>query len=232
MANYYQPELEGFYAHHVVPHGLKGRLPGATPAPDTRTHKRGVVGEGQQVMNFDVPDRNLEVSTGGLIPVDNSPHNMTDPGWDPRGWRVGGMRRMEVEEDAQSEDHPDGPQIVSAWESAPVVEVGPDDQIFTAQGTTDPPSVDHDPEFVDELRELGDYAFEDPSTGERKLPWLAHVAGKRYMVEGHHRSIAARTSREGTFSAHEIQARDWDELLSRAGYAPRNASGRIIGENS
>lgn len=231
-AQFHQPELDNFYSHHVTPHGLRGRLPGATPAEDTRTHKRGAVGEGQQVMNFDLPAQNLEVSTGGLIPVDNSPHSRNDPNWDSRGWSVGGMRREEVESDAQSEDHPDGPQIVDAWESAPVVEVGPDDQIFTAQGSVTPPSVDHDPDTVDELRELGEYAFEDPATGAKKLPWLAQVAGKRYMMEGHHRAIAARTSQDGAFSAHEIQARDWDELLSRAGYAPRTASGRIIDEPS
>jgi hypothetical protein len=234
---FHQPELDGFYAHHVVPQGLNARLPYRASAEDPpSTHKRGVVGEGQQMLNFDAPSEPLETSRAGLIPVDKTGPTVytagqgytsqsNDPNWDDRAWRVGGMRRIEVEGDLQSEDHPDGPDIVRSWESAPVEMIDPDAQIFTNQ--VEDGSVQVDEEFVDELRDMGDYAYSDPQTGAPKNPWIAQVAGKRYLLEGHHRAVAGRTSGDGSFPAHVLEADNWDDLLGRAWYAPRNLDGSI-----
>ena len=223
---FFQDPLEGFYSSEVqgidMPgwHQPRPRRPEDAPPHDPGPiTKRGVVGEGQTMLNIDAPGAPLETSRAGLVPVDAS----NDPDWDRSAWAFGGMRRSEVEEDMQSLDHPEGPEVVAGWQSAPVETIGPDMELRTNQGSSPwvrpwdgrsrAPEVDSiDEEFVDELREEGDLAFADPNSGEERYPWIAQVGGKRYLMEGHHRALAARSRGTGEFPAHVIRGGNWGQI--------------------
>ena len=227
-----QPELDRFWGNEVWGGtSTQGRLPkrGFDPydtdyrlGPDT---KRGVVGQGQQVMNFDEPDRPLEVAQGGLVPVDSR----VDPTWSRWAWRHGGASRALLESDPD-DTHAQG--IVAGWKRQPVQTIGPDDEIRTNQGKVQVPGVgthpgfpasveEIDPDAVTELREEEDLAFMDPNTGDEEFPWVAQVQGKRYLMEGHHRALAARSRGTGEFPAHVMQADDWDDVERQIGVGPR-----------
>lgn len=225
-----QDSLPGFFTPEVSPQGFgaRRREQPYRPPPPQPTHKRGEVGEGQRILNFDAPDHPLETSTAGLIPVDS----FVDDTWDNSSWRFGGARRSEVESGADSRDHPEGPQVVAGWESAPVETIGPDTQIRTGQGEpafehritgkTEPPGVEHDPDHVEMLRDEGDLAFLDPDTSEEKFPWVAQVEGKNYLMEGHHRAIAARTRDSGEFPAHVLRGANWGQIEEQLYDGPRS----------
>ena len=224
-----QEPLEGFYGASATPHGLKGRLPERAPTasvddlgPDT---KRGTVGQGQQMLNFDNPRRQLETAESGLVPI----HGEVDPDWDESMWRIGGMKR--IDPTTRSEDF--GPYsgdqaevITAGWERAPVETIGPDDEVRTGQGDTAygeaPAHVWHEEDKVAEIREVGDDGFLDHMDNETpQLPWVAQVQGKRYLMEGHHRAMAARTRDEGSFPAHVLRGNNWGQIEEQIYDGPR-----------
>ncbi|MCA1781926.1 MAG: hypothetical protein ABR616_18770 [Dermatophilaceae bacterium] len=181
------------------------------PGPNT---KRGQVGQGQQVMNFDAPHIPLEVAQSGFVPV----NEFADPDWDNSSFYMGGRNRGQ----ATGGSH-EAQTIVDGWKNAPVETIGPDDQIRTGQGKPQTPGVGSHPGFpaevqeldedrVAELRDVGDTAFQDPETGEQEIPWIAQVADKRYLMEGHHRGVSARTRDSGEFPAHVLRGANWGQI--------------------
>ena len=219
---FFQDPLEGFYSSEVqgidMPgwHQPRPRRPEDAPPHDPGPiTKRGVVGQGQQVMNFDVPDRQLEVGTGGLVPIDLP----DDPDWDDSAWVFAGGYRVNPKDRSPHFGplSPDPDEVVTAgWERAPVETIGPDAEIRTNQidELNDSPqtSVWVEPDRVEELRDEGDLAFQDPDTGTEQFPWVAEVAGKRYLLEGHHRTIAARTRGDGSFPAHVLRGGNFGQI--------------------
>lgn len=211
-----QEPIEGFYGREAMPAGLLGRLPKRAPTepvdalgPDT---KRGQVGEFQQVLNFDHPEAQLETDRAGLVPVDEQ----VDPDWTPRAWYVGGMARSDLRWDPYDED---AKATVAQWERLPVETIGPDDEVRTAQADPDykPYTIEYDDEHVANIRAAGEYGLADPDTGVAQYPWIAQVPGKRYLLEGHHRAIAARTRGTGEFPAHVARGDSLDAILRRFG---------------
>lgn len=218
LPNFFSSEVQGTDqpGWHQPPARRLEDVPSHDPGPAT---KRGVVGEGQTMLNLDAPGVPMETSRAGLVPVDAE----NDPTWDDSSWRFGGMRRSEVEEDMQSRDHPEGPLIVEGWQSAPVEMIGPDMEVRTNQGEAPWESpfgrrrvvagrVDVEEDKVDELREEGDLAFVDPMSGEERFPWIAQVEDKRYLMEGHHRAVSARERDTGEFPAHVIRGANWGQI--------------------
>ena len=232
---FHQPELDRFYGAEVVPHGLKGRLPGP-PRDDAPRHdpgpatKRGVVGEGQTMLNFDYPTRPLETAQAGLVPVDSQ----NDPAWDRSAWRYGGAQR-EVARMNPEPSTPDGEfshVVAKGWKNAPVETIGPDAEIRTNQMQPGAPALpthpgiapsvsDIEEDHVETLRGEGDLAFMDPETSEEEFPWVAEVEGKRYLLEGHHRAIAARTRDSGEFPAHVLRGGNWGQIEEQLYDGPR-----------
>ena len=223
-----QEPIEGFYGSAATPHGLKGRLPARADAPDDGLGpdtKRGVVGEGQQMLNFDHPDRQLETGRAGLVGVDR----FADPGWDNSSWKFGGMHRVDPLRRSPDFGPYSGDQdevITAGWERAPVETIGPDDEVRTNQIDYElhddgRPEVEHTPEHVEDLRAEGDLVFQDPDTGTEQFPWVAQVEGKRYLMEGHHRTIAARTRGDGSFPAHVLRGGNWGQIEEQIYDGPR-----------
>jgi hypothetical protein len=230
---FWQDELTGFRSPEVL--GTEGDPLGAKrhaaqqrsqqfqpydPGPE---HLRGSVGQGQRIMNFDNPEVPLEHDVGGLIPV----RELSDDAWDSSAWRYGGAQRMITQTDTNptTEEGRWAHQVTDTWRSAPVETITPDMQVRTNQaeflnedreqtlpnkGRFQVDSIDHD--MVEELRHEGDLAFQDPDTGAEEFPWVAEVENKRYLMEGHHRAISARTRDEGDFPAHVIRASNWGDF--------------------
>lgn len=215
---FWQEPLEG-WNQSLPSTSMKGYRPPPSgpppiydPGPDT---KRGSIGEGQRMLNFDEPDYPLETSTAGLVPVDEG----VDPAWDRTAWRYGGANRQIVGDDVPlseptSPEGEDARRVVRAWESAPLQTIGPDVEIRTGQGTAPAgpldPQVDLDSlDRVDELRHAEVFENED---GTPQNPWIAEVEGKRYLLEGHHRATAARTRGTGEFDAHVIRGGNWGQI--------------------
>lgn len=182
------------------------------PGPD---YKRGQVGVGQRQMNLDLPGRaDLEVGTGGLVPVDD----YADPDWQRDAWRVGGYFRG---------DNP----IARQWEDAPVRTFGPDTEIRTNQMQPEASGLEVDvmPDRVASLRneefflrDDSDDRFFDPDADPEVRPWIARVSGKNYLLEGHHRAVASRTRGTGEFDAHVIEAENWEEMIHGKFDLPRD----------
>ena len=225
-----QGEFPGFHTPEVTPHGFGRRQhvpepPPADPNDPAQTYKRGTVGEGQTMLNFDAPDAPLETAQAGLIPVDSS----NDPTWDRSAWLFGGANRSMTQ---TMREHGDDPvtdietradTVTRGWRNAPVETIGPDAEIRTNQGRA-PIDIgdsgirvggevgDIEEGHVEILRGEGNLAFQDPETGEEEFPWVAEVEGKRYLLEGHHRAISARTRDSGEFPAHVLRGGNWGQI--------------------
>lgn len=235
-----QQEFPGFHSPDVTPHGFGRRQrvpepPPSDPNDPSRTYKRGTVGEGQGMLNFDAPDKPLETAQGGLIPVDSS----NDPTWDRSAWSYGGGKRgiAAMNPDPVTPDDEFAHTVTSGWKNAPVETIGPDAQIRTNQGRAPanlvarrdgsggisiPGAVEQiEEEHVETLRGEGDLAFMDPETGEEEFPWVAEVEGKRYLLEGHHRAISARTRDTGEFPAHVLRGGNWGQIEEQLYDGPR-----------
>ena len=233
-----QQEFPGFHTPEVTPHGFGRRQRAPEPPPPdpnepSRTYKRGAVGEGQRIMNFDNPDAPLEHDRAGLVPVDS----FTDPSWDPSAWRYGGFQRETAAMNPTPMTH-DGQRahvVTDGWGRAPVETIGPDVEIRTNQaefldedrqettvnkGRLQVDMIDDD--MVDVLRGEGDLAFQDPETGEEEFPWVAEVEGKNYLLEGHHRAIAARTRDSGEFPARVLRGANWGQIEEQLYDGPRS----------
>jgi hypothetical protein len=232
----WQEHLTGFLSPEVSPQGFgaRRREQPYSPPPPQSTHKRGEVGQGQQIMNFDAPNFPLETAEGGLIPVDSQ----QDPAWDRTAWRYGGAQRMhdeyrrEVGDPVTTSDEHTAHVVTTGWQNAPVETFGPDAQIRTNQGRPQTPAVgnhagfpaevdDLDEDKVGELRDEGDLAFLDPQTSEERFPWVAQVEGKNYLMEGHHRAVAARTRDSGEFPAHVLRGANWGQIEEQLYDGPR-----------
>lgn len=228
-----QDVFPGFHSPEVTPYGL-GRQKASEPAPPDQgpVTKRGQVGEGQRILNFDEPDAPLEHDIGGLVPVDS----FTDPSWDPSAWRYGGGQRgiAEMNPEPTTFDDERAHTVVQGWKRAPVETIGPDVEIRTnqaefldedrretsiAKGRLQVDTIDFD--HVDTLRGEGNLAFQDPETGEEEFPWVAEVEGKRYLLEGHHRALAARTRDSGEFPAHVLRGGNWGQIEEQLYDGPR-----------
>lgn len=175
--------------------------------PGSDYHRGNIPGQG--VLNFDAPEYRLEYANpdrgddaAAIIEVSAE----TDPDFRLRMFNVGGALRYRAEvEDADllDEDLDIEPGITAAWKKAPVETFGPNAEIRSGQ-----PNVDS--EKVDYLRHT-------PYEDYHDTPWIARVAGKNYMLEGHHRATAARRSRTGEFDAHVIEADSAEDLVKKVG---------------
>jgi hypothetical protein len=197
---------------------------------------RGAVGEGQMALNFEMPAVPLVHDAGGFIPVDS----FRDPGYDSRMWEFGGRERQSPYERDRTPEVDFGNSrswVTAGWENSPVETITPDMQVYTGQtasfgedsvgyeypldlleeGDHIGLQVQRDDHKVDKIRAAGDAVREGGFTPEGRemppqRPWVAHIGDRRYLLEGHHRGIAARNSRDGNFDAHVLRADSVDDL--------------------
>jgi hypothetical protein len=162
----------------------------------------GLRGEtiGQRIMNFDVPEHPLDVGTHHWAKAEAVPFigvsTVNDPDYRPRMWDYGGAHRQSpgaVDPDANTW----ASGVTSTWESAPVERIGAFAQVRTGQSSTDPRKVSR---------------LRDAAGAFHQQPWVAQVADKRYLLEGHHRAHAARRSGRGDFDAHVLAAENWPQF--------------------
>jgi hypothetical protein len=155
---------------------------------------------GQGVMNFGKPDAPLywnsarQVKRGlpATIPIDT----YNDPDWDERAWDYGGAHRVDSGS-TWAGDH--DVAVTDRWADADIETFGPETQLRSGQQFL------RSNETVQNLRRV------DPDDWQ-ELPWIATIGTddpKSYVLDGHHRLTAARTSRNGEFMAHQIRAESW-----------------------
>lgn len=195
---------------------------------------RGAVGEGQMALNFENPRVPHIHAEGGLIPVDTwrDPATGDRAGYQREMWEIGGMHRQTPSERDWSPvpEHGKKSWITHGWENAPVERITPDMQIFSGQASdefidsqgdyewrdlTDEGdgnllAIAHNEEKVDDIYAAGDAVHEGGYTpGGQGMPpqrpWIAQIGDRRYLLEGHHRTIAARNRGTGEFDAHVIR---------------------------
>lgn len=203
---------------------------------------RGAVGEGQMALNFEMPAVPLVHDAGGFIPVDDfrdpgyeprmwryggaerqSPYERdrtpeVDFG-NSRSWVTAGWENSPVETitpdmqvyTGQVTDHDSG-SLGYGYGYADEVTF---DLLEKGDGLG--LQVRRDDHKVDEIRAAGDAVLEGGYTPEGRemppqRPWVAHIGDRRYLLEGHHRGIAARNSRDGNFDAHVLRADSVDDL--------------------
>lgn len=195
--------------------GAPKPYPDYDPGPD---HGRGQVGVGQTVMNFDAPDAPLTVGGGDEEQVkwafdpdpthpDNKPmfgaedrHSFVyvddgnDPDWDENAYTLGGIY-------APSQSHNNrewSETLARGWGEAPLERIGPDRQIRSGQAM-----VQNEP--VEILRQVPEFDTD---------PWVANVAGKDYLLDGHHRVSASRRRGDGSIDARVVRGKDWHEVAN------------------